>query len=127
LDLVEIRSDEDGDPVTTRVVVPCEARDVENGEAARLRLSANLQNALQALKMAISEHGERIPSVHIPDGTVTVSTETWRQYFYMRSIEADPDGKQETRRQTFKRSSRDLQARGLIGCWNDRAWIAFDQ
>lgn len=124
LDLVEIGHDADGDPVTTRVVVPCDARDAEAGEAARLKLTPNLQNALQALKMAIGECGEATVSEHVPVGVLTVSTETWRQYFYRRSIEAEPDGKPNTRRMAFKRASEVLQAAAHVGCWNDRVWVA---
>jgi len=121
LDVVEVGRDEDGDPVTTRVVVPCEA--VEVGGGTRPKLSPNLSNALQALTMAVSEHGESVVSSHVPAGVLTVSTELWRGYFYKRAIDADPDAKQETRKKAFQKSSRELQARALIGCWNDLVWI----
>ena len=126
LDVVEVGIDGDGDAVTTRLVVPCEVAEAGVGESARLRLSPNLANALQALKMAIGEHGESTVSTHVPAGALTVATELWRGYFYKRAIDDDPAAKQETRRQAFKRSARDLQARGLIGCWNDLVWLATD-
>jgi hypothetical protein len=124
LDLVEVGVDGDGDPVTTRVVVPCDPAEEGAREAGRLRLSANLQNALQALKMAISEHGESTVSAHVPAGVLMVSTELWRQYFYKRSLESDPDGKQDTLKKAFQRSSRELQVRSVVGCWNGAVWLA---
>ena len=126
LDVVEIGQDADGDPVTTRVVVPCDPRAAGTAEATRLRLSPNLQIALQALRMAVGEHGESVTSSHVPEGALTVSTEFWRGYFYKRSIDAVPEAKQETRKKAFQKASRDLQARALIGCWNELVWIVPD-
>jgi hypothetical protein len=124
LDLVEIGLDGDGDPVTTRVVVPCDP--VEAGAGAgpgRPKMSANLQNALEALKMAIADAGESETSAHIPNGVLTVPTELWRRYALKRSMEMDPHRSDDARRMAFKRSATILQARDLVACWNDRVWI----
>jgi hypothetical protein len=127
LDTVEIARDEDGDAVTTRVVVACEARDAEAGEAGekkgRSALSPVLTLALQALSLAIAEHGQPYDQTNVPADTPTVPVELWRQYFYKRSLDVSPDGKQETRKKNFQKATRELQVRNLIGCWDEQVWI----
>jgi hypothetical protein len=122
LDVVEVGRDGDGDAVTTRVVVPCEPVEAGMGRGSA-PMSPVLTLALQALTMAIAEAGASHNQPHIPDGVLTVAVELWRQYFYKRSIDAAPEAKQETRKKNFQKASRELQARSLVGCWNEHVWI----
>src|SRR5262249_6211684 len=78
---VEIGIDQDGEPLTSLVVVGVdrEAKSIAAPKAKRLPDSARI--ALAALEIAIDEAGEAAPtSNHIPAGVRGVSTETWRRY-----------------------------------------------
>lgn len=121
LEPVTVGTDPDGDDITTLVVVPADADMVVKIKGRTV--SGAKRVALDLLRDAIDEAGAIPPAnSHIPPNTRTIGFETWRTYAYAGSItESDnPD----TKRKAFVRAAKDLQKAGLIGVWNDHAWIA---
>jgi hypothetical protein len=118
LEVIEVDIDEDGDPITSCVVIPTEETLSQDHKVPRL--SAANENALQALRDALNEAGEDAPaSNHIPLSTRVVPIELWRKYAYARNGEANAAAK----RQAFKRANETLLAKGFIGCWDSLVWV----
>jgi len=123
LEQVEVGIDEDGDPITSCIVVEVE------GDAARpgpkpSSMPKAAKIALRALDEAIAEAGEIAPaSNHIPTTVRTVSVELWRQYSYQRGISAADAGAR-AKQQAFKRASEHLVAAGYVGIWDEHVWAA---
>jgi len=118
LEVVEVGIDDDGDQITSCVIVP-----VEDGPrpAARTKLTKTAKIALDALKEAIGECGEVPPaSNHIPRGVKTVTVAQWRNYAYLRGISTSDDDR--ARRQAFQRGTEALIAARHAAVWNNRAW-----
>jgi hypothetical protein len=118
LDPVEVGIDEDGELITSCLVVPAEAI-----AAPQAKIPDSAKMALRLLNETLAEVGAVQPaSSHIPPNTRTCTVEQWRRYCYAGTItESDhPDSKQKA----FVRASKALQAAGIIGVWNDQVWIA---
>jgi len=122
LEQVEVGVDEDGDAITSCIVVPIEGQPAPAVKTKR-RLSPAQQLALAALPEAILEHGEPAPSgLQLPASiTKVVTLEHWRDRLRDRGIIADDDTNP---RQTFKRMREALQCKGLIGCTDKLVWPA---
>jgi hypothetical protein len=116
LEAVKVGVDEDGDPITSCVVVPC-----ENCRKAAVKVRGAAKIALEALYEAIIECGEVVPSGHIPPKTRTVPVVRWLQYFEAKTI-ADAT-KPDSKRRAFVRASEKLQELKIIGVWQDQVWI----
>jgi hypothetical protein len=116
LEVVEVGLDDDGEPITSCVVVPAEAI------ASHTKAKGAKAAALGILRKAIDEAGSTAPaSNHIPPNARTIPVETWRLYVYQGTITASD--KPDSKRKAFVRAVKDLQAAGLIGIWGDHAWI----
>ena len=119
LEQVEVGTDEDGEPITSCVVVQADA--VPTTATASVKGAAKV--ALDLLREAIADAGSIPPAnSHIPPNTQTISVDTWRAYAYKGTI-AESD-KPDSRRQAFVRAFRRLKTLGIIGFWNDQVWIA---
>ncbi|MGO9681175.1 MAG: AAA family ATPase [Beijerinckiaceae bacterium] len=119
LEQVELGADDDGDAISSCVIVPAEGS--TQTRPGRKVIGAK-KVALDILRKAIDEAGSVPPaSNHVPPNTRTIQVETWRAYAYQGSItESDnPD----TRQKAFVRAVRDLQAANLVGIWGGFAWI----
>jgi AAA domain len=117
LERVDLGTDDDGDPITSCVILP-----VEDGIAARKpKLPAAAKLALDLLQQLIAGGGEPAPaSNHIPKNVpVVCSAELWREHFYKASL-----GKRDTKKKAFGRAVTRLQELHFIGVWNDKAWLA---
>jgi hypothetical protein len=79
LESVPVGADADGKLTTAPVVVQA---DVVTSDGSNLK--GNTAKAMDALELAIEEHGECPPdgSVGFPDGVVTVTRDQWREQFY---------------------------------------------
>ena len=119
LERVELGDDDDGDPITSCVVVPAEAGQTVSG--GKLPDSAKL--ALRYLHEAIAEV-EILPpaSNHIPSNTRTCTIEQWRQYCDAGMVSNST--KSDSKYKAFVRVSEKLQSLGFIGVWNDQVWVA---
>jgi AAA domain len=117
LEIVEVGIDEDGDRITSCVVVPAETC----GKAA-VQVKGAAKVALGALCEAILDHGEIVEDGPIPPNTRTISVVRWREYCDAKTIADtdDPDSK----RKAFVRASKKLQELQIIGVWKDRVWVS---
>jgi hypothetical protein len=117
LEVVEVGTDEDGDPITSCVVVPSDDAAIAADRTKRLPPATAI--ALTALMEAIADGGQIPPtSNHIPANVSVVSVELWRRYAYAKDTEANPQAK----KKAFQRATKTLLANGMVGTWNDQAW-----
>ena len=120
LEKVDLGTDDDGEAITSCIVVPAEAT-APAGRAKRV--TGTKKVALDILRKAIAEAPVVPPaSNHIPRNTGTTLVDTWRTYAYQGTItESD---KQDTRKRAFARAAEKfLQAANLIGIWNGYVWL----
>lgn len=128
LRVIELGEDEDGDPVTSCVVVPA----ADEGAALRSRgpnLSPKQRQVYNELLATLEAAPVSVPR-DIPDDKINrvkvgkvVSKNAWRDRWV--AIGAS-DMADETAFRTFRRAIDDLQNKGLIGVWNDHAWATFE-
>jgi KaiC/GvpD/RAD55 family RecA-like ATPase len=117
LESVEVGRDADGDPITSCVVVPCEA----GARVARDPLTPADRHALDLLSDELTRHGQSAPpSDYIPHGVRVVALETWRQRFYA----VRPDEPAPTRQKAFQRARQRLLQAHRIGIHDPHVWIA---
>jgi hypothetical protein len=120
LERVDLELDDDGEQITSCVVVPVE------GEAAKLppkrKLSDRQRLALDALTECVLERGQDAPAAFgLPAGIKTVAATDWREQM-LRGGALDPEGANP--RADFKRLCAALKVRGLIGLRDDCVWPA---
>ena len=115
LEVVNLGPDDEGDPMSSCVIVPATA--VAKGP----KLSGPAKLALDQLQELIAAEG-KVPAGtnHIPVATRVCSTELWRAYFY----KAHPADKQDTKKKAFVRAAEKLQELKIIGLWGDNVWLA---
>lgn len=119
LDPVVIGQDDEGEEITSAVVIPTEA---STPVAAKPRKQPVGKAGLtfRALQHALNDSGADAPtSNHIPRGARVVSTALWREYAYKMM----PDDKADTRRKAFTRGYEALIGSGHACSWGDHAWI----
>jgi hypothetical protein len=123
LQVVTVGVDDEGDPITSCVVVPIKAeaarRTVTNTPA---RLSKATQIALFALKKALEQVGEAASgSTNIPAQTRTVTKTQWRHFAYDCGISGSREGR--AQQQAFQRALEHLTGIGIVSMWNERVWL----
>ncbi len=119
LEAVEVGIDDDGEPITSCVVVPVEAS-VQPAPKQRLRSKA-AQIALHALVETINEVGEPAPaSGRIPANARVTTIQRWRENAYRRGISTSEEPR--ARQTAFKRASEQLIGEGRVGVWDDYSW-----
>jgi hypothetical protein len=126
LEVVELGVDEDGDPVTSCVIV--EATD--EMAAARTHgpsLSPAQRSVFNELLGTIETSGVPVPR-DIPSDQIgnmvgkVVAFRTWRdRWIAVHASDKAPD----TARRSFDRAVLDLINKGLAGRWNDHAWAEY--
>jgi hypothetical protein len=121
LEMVELGLDDDGDPITSCVIVP--ADEGHTYKRTKVKLSPSAAVGLRLLGDAILETGSTT-STHprIPKQTGHTGTDDWRSYFYAGTIAEGT--KRDSQKKAFQRVVAELQRAGIIGIWNDRVWIA---
>ena len=117
LEQIEVGEDEDGEPITSCVVVPADLEltrtDIKVPPSAKL--------ALETLNEAIAESGEVVSGGSIPQRTRTIPLVRWREVCEAKMI-ADSE-KPDSKYKAFIRASKKLQDVKIIGIWNDRVWL----
>jgi AAA domain len=111
LERVELGKDDDGDPMSSCVIVPAEIKTKET----KKKLPVGQECGLNALKTVI-ENGGRVqpPKGHPFDANwPVVESEKWRQQFY----DTYPSDKIVTKRQALFRATLDLEKAGFIMLW----------
>jgi hypothetical protein len=112
LERVELGFDDDGDLITSMVVVPTDI-----AAAVEPKLPKTQRFALDALKKLIDDGA----TVAVPKGHPfqaswpVVLSENWRQQFY----DTYPSDKPATKRQALLRATLDLEKAGFIALWKD--------
>lgn len=118
LEVEEVGVDEDGETITSCVIVPAEGDPVEG--ATKVRGAAKI--ALDLLRRAMDEQGQPAPGgSQYPPGSRTIPLSAWRAYCDAGTI-AESE-KPDSRRRAFVRACKDLQTRSLIGVWADLVWL----
>jgi hypothetical protein len=116
LPVVELGTDQDGDPVTTCVVEPCVAASPSKPKATRRDV------ALDALREAIHDFGEPMPGTStIPPGVRAVTIDQWRSRWTLRT--GYDDAKPESVRVNFDKDRRDLLTRAAIAISKPYVWL----
>lgn len=126
LEVVELSTDKDGEPITTCVVYHLDAASTAPATRREDRLSGVGRTALQALQEAISDHGDPLPqSSTIPRGVCGVTIEQWRVRFKLR-YGSDGDGEQrdhESVKKAFQRGREALLKAGSVGISDPHVWL----
>lgn len=127
LKVVELGEDEDGDMVTSCVVVEAD------GQApSRFRgphLSPTQRQVYNELLATLEASPVGVPR-DIPDDRLdrarvgkVVEVSAWRtRWMAIVAADMDPDNA----RRSFRRAITDLQNKGLVGVWNDHAWATHE-
>jgi AAA domain len=109
LEVVEIGFDEDGEPITSCVVVPADPAKA-SGTSRGPGPSARQRRALELLEAEIKLHGQDMePGNHVPPFTRAVSRDIWREACYRGLGVAS--NKTDAKRQAFNRAVEDLIAK----------------
>jgi hypothetical protein len=115
LEVVEIGIDDDGDKITSCVIVPVEGLQPSRGDS-RPKLTKGAKIALAALHEAIGECGTVPPaSNHIPQNVKTVTIAQWREYAFRRGICSSDEPR--AKRMAFQRASEGLIAAKSAAIW----------
>lgn len=122
LRVVDLYTDEDGDPVTSCVVEP-----VDDAPGLSEQLKAKLPDSAVAAHRALIEvllERGKVPerSRYIPDNTQAVMMDEWREHALKRGVSASDNPKSTAR--AFTRSVERLAKEGWIGQWKDLVWTA---
>lgn len=121
LEVVEVGHDEDGDEITSCVVVPCDEAPTPQAQKKGRPLGPEGLLALEALDAAILDHGKRPSLADLPVGTVVVHADDWRGELYRRGL---LDREHTNPSQQFKRLWTKLAAHGRIAQRENLFWRA---
>jgi hypothetical protein len=117
LQVVEVGTDADDDPITSCLIEPA---DDERPPAPAPKLSPRQKRALDVLGNALVDGGHTAPeNKHYPPGEIVVPTETWRESLFAAGV-LDQDASNP--RQDFKRLRDSLADKGHIREWNGLLW-----
>jgi hypothetical protein len=116
---VELGLDDDGEMITSLVVVPADGVTTEKPS----KLSPKAVAALRSLNDCLADMG-RLPrrvdddGEHIPDGARCVTLAEWREYLFKHNL-INRDGGY---REQFRRLHVTLKNAGMIGIWGENVW-----
>jgi len=114
LKVVEVSVDEDGEPITSCVVVVSDEAPAKKEKP----LTGDKSRAMDALYEVLITSGKIISNRHgIPDGANCVGVEAWRQEFYARK-----EGNPETKQKAFKRAMNGLYDIGKVAYRDGYVW-----
>jgi len=119
LQVVTVGTDDDGEPITSCVIVPVDSAAVR---IASSKLSDRQRLALTALSNCTNDRGRAPPpDFGLPAGLRVVQVSEWREEMF-RSGALDKESKNP--RSDFRRVKHSLQASHLIGERDDLVWAA---
>ena len=122
LEVIEVGIDDDGEPITSCVVVPSDDQP-QVGSRKNIRLPESATIALNALKSAVTDHGIAPPaSNHIPASAKVVTENLWRRYAYQMGISSS--GEDRAKQIAFKRAAEKLKAVSIVSQWGEQCWLA---
>ncbi len=119
LEVVTVGHDQDGDEITSCIVVEGEPSKAEK------RLSPARQDAFDALVELVNKRqnfpvGDEKPAQ--AGQSMAVPVEAWRAEFY-RCVSEGRDTKRDSMKRTFNRARNDLKRLGKVGFYDDFAWL----
>ena len=118
LEPVDVGTDNDGDPITSCIIVEAEGSEHETGKQSKL--SPRMRRGLDVLNNCIIENGEPAPGTkHYPDGARVVSLNLWREALFSSGV---LDRNAANPRADFKRLKDGLADRGAAREWNGLIW-----
>jgi hypothetical protein len=125
LERVELGLDEDGDPITSCVILAVEDVTPAKKQEKPKPLPRTAVIALRALHDILSEIGAvPPPSTHIPANVKTVSVDKWRERAVAMGISTGEDRAQ---RAAFQRGTEALIALKKAAIWQDQAWPVYEK
>jgi hypothetical protein len=116
LEVETVGTDEDGEPITSCVIVPAIA------QPAGKKVTPGALLALEFLREAINEGGTPTrTNSRVPNGVKTVPITRWKD-LYFKGVGTDSD-KPDSKRKAFERAVKKLQAIKAIGVWDGVVWV----
>lgn len=123
LEPVEIGTDEDGDALTSCVVIPVNGATPAAKAPKPPKMTKAAQIALRALREALHEAGDPAPtSNHIPTGVTVTTIDRWREYAYRMGISA-ANATPRAKQLAFKRALEHLVGSNIVAVWDPYVWI----
>jgi hypothetical protein len=120
LEVVEVGIDDDGDKITSCVIMPVEGLEASRKDKAA-RLTKGAKIALAALQEAIGECGAIPPaSNHIPAGVKCITQDQWRDYAYRQGISGSDEPR--ASQLAFRRAHETLVAAKKVTVWEPFVW-----
>ena len=121
LEVVEIGLDDDGDKITSCVIVPVEGLAPQKEKPQKLPNAA--RRALEALHEIVDDAGAAPPaSTHIPQNVKCVTIDKWRAHAYKLGISTSDEP--HALHMAFKRAFEQLVAAHRAGVWEQFVWPA---
>jgi hypothetical protein len=124
LPIVELGTDDDGDPITTRVLEACEPPAITAIKAKVRKLAAGDRVAFEILRKSIIEapaYPPPSPDLPTQGGTAFTTVEAFRARYTRETMK--PDLKPDTQRKALNRATTNLQAAGLLRVYEEWIWI----
>jgi hypothetical protein len=122
LEPVDVGQDEDGDTISSCIIVPVEGVQPSRKADRKVRLPKSATIALRALRNALAEVGQPAPaSNHVPQMATVATTDQWRDYAYRGGITSSNEAR--ARQKAFKAGWDHLVGAGLVGAWDPYVWI----
>ena len=125
LQQLEVGKDKHMRPVTSCIVSPLDPEEARRGKP----LTGHEQVAYDALvkvaddiAKAASDAGQRLD---LNRTSAKCPVPVWRQEFQRRQVDA-ADTQPDTILKRFKRAADSLQSRGIVGFYDDKAWVEWD-
>lgn len=119
LAVVDLGTDEDGEPITSCIVEPSDQA-AHNSRSKPPTGQAGI--AFQQLQSAVADAGQRLPDAkHFPSARSVVPLSLWRTYCQKAGLAGGDN--EETFKTAWKRARQKLQSGRYIGVWDDFAWI----
>ncbi len=123
LDVVEVGTNDSGEPITSCVVEHLDAPASTGRPGKQRKLSPSQVIALRMLGAAVAAAGQVPPTDnHVPFNVECVPYDLWRRYCYEGGIAESDDAS--AKRKAFSRAAEALIAEGRVGKWSDWVWPA---
>jgi hypothetical protein len=124
LKVVQVGTDDDGDPITSCVCIPAKgaagAASATGTSKPGKKLTPLQVAALRSLTDCLADMGKVPPaSNHIPSGVPCVTMDEWREYLFRHSV---INRASSGHRKQFQRLHVALKNAGVIGIWNELVW-----
>jgi hypothetical protein len=127
LESVEVGTDEDGEKITSCVVVPVEGAPLSAQRPAKVKpLKGARKLVFDALRYALGECGKIPPACnHIPSNVKCVTLDQWQDYAVRSGLCAS--GKPDSKRVAFGRASDALIGEGYAAIWDSFVWAVHEK